>query len=646
MPVLLKVVAANARPIYPLDHKDPQQIANVMLCQAMIGTWGMSGAISNNIANIDRGLLYPALRAWSTHPQADVRLKVCRLYKLLTPEDITVLSGTLIDSASEMSLTGAADMPGNEIISLFRNMGMAEGVPLAKTHIINLRFKRIGPTLDLLEKYGASAATVKPDPQIADFLQSMLIGDNSGKVDAKLKKQIAKMREPLLSADKAPPLKTFKKLVSVQASAPVLNLPLKQAKLNAIVTDVAGGQTIYSWRKVHGPGNVAFSTNASNGSASTTVTFDGVPGRYLFEVKADDARKLTEVTGTVAVELRNANGVLPPNTPPMANGQSVEVLQAIPMTVNLKAKDPEGYALAYEIVSQPAHGALSGSAPNLTYLSGFKYTGSDRFTFRVMDSDGQWSAPAAVDIAVKPRVAPVGLAVYEPMDYKPGRLKGASGSSDVGFAGPWNIHSKTMVVADNLTYGGVPAKGGAMGEGRGGSRPLSPSALAANGLLRDGAELWFSFQLHYPKNGGRRELAIGLANNGIDEKTGEFMSEAGQLFQGVGLSLARGTQAVLFESVPSPDEDFGNPIGLNDGEGRIVIVKMKWGKAMDVVEVYLPGTDMTLPKPISTLCTTVDQSTFDTLILRYSAVIIDELRMGPTLESVLLGSVPMAQVGR
>jgi hypothetical protein len=58
--------------------------------------------------------------------------------------------------------------------------------------------------------------------------------------------------------------------------------------------------------------------------------------------------------------------------------------------------------------------------------------------------------------------------------------------------------------------------------------------------------------------------------------------------------------------------------------------------------VYSPRADMTLPEPISTLHTKVDQSTFDTMIIRGS-VLIDEIRLGPTLESVFLGTAPMSQ---
>ena len=640
--VLLKIVATNARPAYPLDRDDPQQLANLMLSKVVIGNWGTSGLINLNITDVDRNLLYPALRAWATHPHAEARNRVALVLKKLTPADVIALSDTLIDCAGETSITGGTAVPGDTAIELLLREGLAEGVALTKTQIINLRFKRIDNTLKLLERYGASAATVKPDPQIAEFLQDMLVGNYNGQVTDKYREPIAKIQKLLLTTANPPALKTLKQLDSINASPPIVKLPAKQTQLKATVTDFASGKTTYTWRKVHGPGEVTYSANGTSESGSTTVNFDGTPGRYLFEVTAGDSRKLTQVTGTVAVELRNAKDALPLNKPPIVGEQSVAAAQAIPMPVILTAKDPEGYALVYEITSPPAHGTLSGIAPNLTYLSGFQFTGTDRFSYRVMDSDGQWSAPAAVNIAVKTRVTPVGLAVYESFDYKEGMLRGASGSSEIGFTGAWEAHKTNMVIPNSLSCGGMPAKGKAMKTGKGAMRPLDPSALAANGLLKDGAELWLCFQIQYPNDGERKALDVVLANNGYDETTGLIKNDGSQLGQGVGVNIGMGTKAVLYESVAPAENEFGNGNGLNQGDTGIIVAKMKWGKDLDVMELYIPRADMTLPKPISTLHTKVDQSTFDTMIIRGS-VLLDEIRMGPTLESVLLGTVSMSR---
>ncbi len=639
---LLKIVAANARPAFPLDRDDPQQLANLMLNKVVIGNWGTSGLINLNITDVDRNLLYPALRAWATHPHAEARNRVALVLKKLTPADVIALSDTLIDCAGETSITGGTSVPGDTAIELLLREGLAEGVALTKTQMINLRFKRMDNTLKLLEKYGASVATVKPDPKIAEFLQDMLVGSYNGQVGEPYKEQIARIQKSLITTANPPGLKTLKELVSINASPPVIKSPAKQTQLKATVTDLASGKTTYTWRKVHGPGEVTYSVNGNSESGSTTVNFDGTPGRYLFEVIAGDSRNLTQVTGTVAVELRDATGALPPNKPPIVSAQSVIAAQAIPTPVILTAKDPEGYALVYEISSPPANGKLSGSAPNLTYLSGLQFTGLDSFSYRVMDSDGQWSAPTPVNITVKTRVTPVGLAVYETFDYKEGMLRGATGSSEIGFAGPWEAHKTNIVIPNSLSYGGMPTKGKAMKTGKGATRPLDPLALAANGLLKDDAELWLCFQVQYPNDGERKSLDVVLANNSRDEITGLIKNDSAQLGQGVGVNIGMGTKATLYESVAPAENEFGNGNGLKQGETGIIVAKMKWGEDLDIVEVYIPQADMTLTKPISTLHTKVEQSTFDTMIIGGS-VLLDEIRMGPTLESVLLGTVPMTQ---
>ena len=69
------------------------------------------------------------------------------------------------------------------------------------------------------------------------------------------------------------------------------------------------------------------------------------------------------------------------------------------MAITLTGSDVDGDPLTFSVATNPAHGTLSGTAPNLTYTPTAGYIGPDSFTFRA--SDGQaTSAPAAVDISV------------------------------------------------------------------------------------------------------------------------------------------------------------------------------------------------------------------------------------------------------
>jgi hypothetical protein len=87
------------------------------------------------------------------------------------------------------------------------------------------------------------------------------------------------------------------------------------------------------------------------------------------------------------------------NEAPVADGQSLRTLQNTAVTVALSARDVEGDALTYRIVSTPKYGTLTGSAPNVTYTPAFEYAGVDSFAFEAHDGTTS-SAAATVSIAV------------------------------------------------------------------------------------------------------------------------------------------------------------------------------------------------------------------------------------------------------
>ena len=91
--------------------------------------------------------------------------------------------------------------------------------------------------------------------------------------------------------------------------------------------------------------------------------------------------------------------VTPGNTAPTAIAQSVTTPEGTSVPVVLTGSDPEGSQLAYSVVSNPARGSLSGTAPNLTYSPNAGFVGTDSFTFK--SNDGQVdSVPATVNIEV------------------------------------------------------------------------------------------------------------------------------------------------------------------------------------------------------------------------------------------------------
>ena len=81
------------------------------------------------------------------------------------------------------------------------------------------------------------------------------------------------------------------------------------------------------------------------------------------------------------------------NHGPVANAQSFTTPEGMALAITLTGSDPDGDPLTFQVTSNPLHGALSGTAPNLSYTpyAGFSFVVNDGFLN---------SAPATVTINV------------------------------------------------------------------------------------------------------------------------------------------------------------------------------------------------------------------------------------------------------
>ena len=61
--------------------------------------------------------------------------------------------------------------------------------------------------------------------------------------------------------------------------------------------------------------------------------------------------------------------------------------------ITLTGSDPEDDALTFDVATQPAHGTLSGTEPDLTYTPNANFFGTDTFTYTA--TDGTETSPAA-----------------------------------------------------------------------------------------------------------------------------------------------------------------------------------------------------------------------------------------------------------
>ncbi len=88
------------------------------------------------------------------------------------------------------------------------------------------------------------------------------------------------------------------------------------------------------------------------------------------------------------------------NTAPVANDQSVILVEDITTAITLGGSDADNDTLTYN-VSTPANGSLSGTGANLSYTPNANYNGEDSFSFTVNDGTEN-SAPATISIVITP----------------------------------------------------------------------------------------------------------------------------------------------------------------------------------------------------------------------------------------------------
>jgi hypothetical protein len=140
--------------------------------------------------------------------------------------------------------------------------------------------------------------------------------------------------------------------------------------------------------------NPAHGTLNGTGAAQTYAPAANYVGADSFTFKVNDGTT-DSTAATVSIT------VTPVNDAPTAIAQSATVTEDVAKAITLTGSDIEDEALTYTVVARPAHGTLSGSAPNLTYAPAANYVGTDSFTFKVNDGTTD-STAATVSIAVTP----------------------------------------------------------------------------------------------------------------------------------------------------------------------------------------------------------------------------------------------------
>ena len=155
-------------------------------------------------------------------------------------------------------------------------------------------------------------------------------------------------------------------------------------------TDVDGD--VLTYRKVSGP---TWLNVATDGALSGNPS-PGDLGANTWTVEVSDGKNTAQATLNISVTAAA-------NNPPVANGQTVATDENKPVAITLTGSDADGDPITFTLVSQPTHGTLSGSAPNLTYTPNAGFSGVDDFSFKARDWAHE-SNLAKINLRVNPAV--------------------------------------------------------------------------------------------------------------------------------------------------------------------------------------------------------------------------------------------------
>lgn len=262
--------------------------------------------------------------------------------------------------------------------------------------------------------------------------------------------------------------------------------------------------------------------------------------------------------------------------------------------------------------------------------------------------------------------------IYEGFDYDTGTNAGNGGTTEVGLTGTWTDsgNNTTSVISGSLAWGDLATSGNSLDTPGGqnhfmGARSISTTALSDTGLLDNGATVWFSALMGYDSGGNRTNARLGFALSTQGFATSNFdynFTTAGAT--GLGVTVGR-FDAINGKIVATQfrDDTFGNsgfagnvfgntgsailPGANTNIDYALIVGRITWGATAldnDVIDIFLPGTDLALPASVhSSLSVVVDQSGYDTITMaRGDAMVMDEIRFGSDFASVVPVPEPSA----
>lgn len=190
-----------------------------------------------------------------------------------------------------------------------------------------------------------------------------------------------------------------------------------------IIMAIAGGGNghalTYSVATAPAHGTVS----AFTGANITYTPTSGYSGADSFTFTASDGSN-TSNAASISITVTQP--------PPVANNQSVTTAfgTALPITLTASGNG----TITYSIVATPAHGTLTGTAPNVTYTPSSNYVGADSFTFQASNGAASNVATVSITVSAPPAPTPTNQTVNTAYQTAKAITLSATGSGTITFA--------------------------------------------------------------------------------------------------------------------------------------------------------------------------------------------------------------------
>ena len=176
---------------------------------------------------------------------------------------------------------------------------------------------------------------------------------------------------------------------------------VSQAASVTLAWDPPTSNNTTGYKLYRGTASKQYTVVTTLGNQTTCQVNDLVEGtKYYFAVKAYNSYGESGYSNELIYTPPAATG----NRTPVASNGTLSLTEDTPRSGTLLATDPDGHALTFSIVTQPAKGTLSSlNTPTgaFTYTPNPNANGTDSFTFRAQDAS-LYSNTATVSVSISP----------------------------------------------------------------------------------------------------------------------------------------------------------------------------------------------------------------------------------------------------